>query len=136
MNDPEIKSPQPQGDLSAQVAALQRLVFALLLVLLVVSATLAAYLRYEDYIYHKDAAVIRPQAMQVINTFSAATAGINRQALQDFLKQLVVYGQKNPDFAQQVLKKYGFTPPPATTPAAATAPAKPAAAVPAAPKKQ
>ena len=50
MNEPEIKSPQPQGDLSAQVAALQRQVFTLLLVLLVVSATLAAYLRYEDYI--------------------------------------------------------------------------------------
>ena len=132
MNDPEIKTPLPQGDLSAQVAALQRQVFTLLLVLLVVSATLAAYLRYEDYIYHKDAAAIRPQAMQVINTFSAATAGINRPALQDFLKQLVVYGQKNPDFAQQVLKKYGFTPPPA----AATAPAKPAAAAPAAPTKQ
>jgi len=130
MNDPEIKSPLPQGDLSTQVASLQRQVFTLLLVLLVVSATLAAYLRYEDYIYHKDAAAIRPQAMQVINAFSTVTAGINRPALQDFLKQLVAYGQKNPDFAQQVLKKYGFAPPPATN-----APAKPAAVAPAAPKK-
>jgi tRNA U34 5-carboxymethylaminomethyl modifying GTPase MnmE/TrmE len=113
MNDPEFKSPFPSSNLAAQVASLQRQVSTLLLVLLVVSATLAAYLRYQDYIYHKDAAAIRPQAMQVINTFNTATAGINRQAVQDFLKQLVIYGQKNPDFAQQVLKKYGFAPQPA-----------------------
>jgi hypothetical protein len=112
MNDPELKSPLPAGELVTQVAALQRQVFTLLVVLLVVSATLSAYLRYEDYVFHKDTAAIRPQAMQVINTFNTATAGINRQALQDFLKQLVVYGQKNPDFTQQVLKKYGFVPPP------------------------
>jgi len=111
MNEPELKPSLPSDDLAGHVAALQRQVFTLLLVLLVVSATLAAYLRYEDYVYHKDAAAIRPQALQIINTFNTATAGMNRQAIQDFLKQLVVYGQKNPDFAQQVLKKYGFVAP-------------------------
>ena len=68
MNEPGLKSPLPAGDLATQVAALQRQVFTLLVVLLVVSATLAAYLRYEDYVFHKDTAAIRPQAMQVINT--------------------------------------------------------------------
>jgi|GEM_PF-1391990 len=133
MNDSEINSPPAQGDLSAQVASLQRQVFMLLLVLLVVSATLVAYLRYQDYIYHKDAAAIRPQAMQIITTFNAAKSGINQQGLQDFLKQLVAYGQKNPDFAAQVLKKYGIVPAPPQP--AAAAPAKPAAPAPAAPKK-
>ena len=130
MNDSDINSPLPQGDLSAKVASLQRQVFMLLLVLLVVSATLAAYLRYEDYVFHKDAAAIRPQALQIINTFNGAKAGINQQGLQEFLKEMVAYGQKNPDFAQQVLKKYGFVPAPATN-----TPAKPAAAAPVAPKK-
>ena len=134
MNDPEFKSPLPQDDLSAQVASLQRQVFMLLLVLLVVSATLAAYLRYEDYVYHKDAAAIRPQAMNIINTFNKAkaefTQQVNPQGLQNFITQLVAYGQKNPDFAQQVLIKHGIVPPPATN-----APVKPAASAPAAPKK-
>ena len=140
MNDPEPKSPLPSGDLAMQVAALQRQVSVLLLVLLVVSMTLAAYLRYEDYIYHKDAAAIKPQAMQIINTFNAATAGMNRQAVLNFINQLVVYGQKNPDYAQQVLKKYGFAPPPPkpapTTTSIAPKPAPVAPAAPAAPVKK
>ena len=130
MNDSELKSPISSGDLAAQVAALQRQVFTLVLVLLIVSLTLAAYLRYEDYVYHKDVAAIRPQAMQIVDTFNKATAGMNRQAVQNNLNQLVAYGQKNPDFAQQVLKKYGFVPQPAAAP-----PARPAPAAPAAPKK-
>ena len=113
MNDFELKSPVVSGDLAGQVAALQRQVFMLVLVLVVVSATLAAYLRYEDYIYHKDTAAIKPQAMQIISTFNAATAGMNRQALASLISQLSAYGEKNPDFAQQVLKKYGFVPSPA-----------------------
>jgi hypothetical protein len=126
MNDSELQ-PLPQSDLAARVAVLQRQVSVLLLALLVVTVTLAAYLRYQDYILHKDAATIRPQAAPAIKAFAAASAGMNRQAITNFLAQLGAYGQKNPDFAQQVLKKYGF----AAAPAAGTQP-KPA---PAPPKK-
>ena len=129
MNDSEL-NPTPQSDLAARMAALQRQVSVMLMALLVVSVTLAAYLRYEDYTLHKDAATIRPQATQVISAFAGASAGMNRQAITNFLVQIVAYGQKNPDFGQQVLKKYGFAP----VPAAGTQP-KPAPAAPAAPKK-
>lgn len=125
MNDSEL-NPPPLSDLAARVAALQRQVSVLLLALLVVSATLMAYLYYEDHISHKDAAAIRPQAKQIIDTFAAASAGMNRQAITNFITQLVAYGQKNPDFAQQVLKK------PAPAPGTQS---KPAPATPAVPKK-
>lgn len=130
MNDSELQ-PVPQADLATRVAALQRQVSVLLMTLLVVSATLAAYLGYQDHTLHKDAASIRPQATQMITAYAGASAGMNRQAITNFLAQLVTYSQKNPDFGQQVLKKYGFAP----TPAAGTQP-KPAPAAPAAPKKQ
>lgn len=112
MNDPELKSPLSSSDLAAQVTALQRQVFMLLLVLLVVSATLAAYLGYEDHIFHKDAAAIRPQATKIIRTYSTATASINRAVVTNFLAQIVAYAQKNPDFEKQVMRKYGYNPPP------------------------
>ena len=118
MNDSEINS---SGDLAGHVAALQRQVFTLLLALIVVSGTLVAYLGYESYHLGKD-----------INAMNAQVVLPYKQKLpiiEGFVNQIVAYGQKNPDFAQQVLKKYGIVPPPAA------APAKPAAAAPAAPKK-
>jgi hypothetical protein len=121
MNDSSLQS-LPQSDIDSRVAGLQRQVTVLLMALLVVSVTLAAYLRYEDYIIHKDAAAIRPQSTQMKAAFDAASAGLNRQATTNFLAQLVAYSQKNPDFAQQVMKKYGFVPAPGAP--APTAPKK------------
>ena len=129
MNDSE-PQPLPQSDLAVQVSALQRQVSVLVTALLVMSVTLAGYLAYQDHISHKDVGTIQPQAMPVIKAFDAANAGINRQAITNFLAQISAYGQKNPDFAQQVLKKYGFPP----APAAVTQP-KPATTTPAVPKK-
>lgn len=124
MNNPELPSSPSSGDLAAQVESLKRQVFMLLLVLLVVSATLAAYLAYEDHIFHKDAAVIRPQATAIINTYNNARASINQAAVTNFLAQIAAYAEKNPDFAQQVMKKYGWNPPPPHPAAAATAPVR------------
>ena len=125
MNDSDL-NPPPQADLAARVVTLQSQMSVLLLALLVVTFTLGTYLFYQDYTFHKDAAAFRPQAMQIISTFNTASAGMNRQAITNFLTQLVVYGQKNPDFAQQVLKS--------PAPAPGTQP-KPAPVAPAAPKK-
>ncbi len=55
MNESEINSP---SDLAGQLAALQRQVFTLLLALIVVSGTVAAYLGYESYHLGKDISVI------------------------------------------------------------------------------
>lgn len=111
-------NPSPTNDLAGQVEALQRQVFVLLLTLLVVSATLAAFLLYESHIFHKDAESIRPQATQLINTFKS-----ERPLAESFVTQLRAYGGTHPDFAAQVLKKYGIPP---LTPTNASTPAAPA----------
>jgi hypothetical protein len=114
MNDLNLPPPE---DLSAQIAALRRQVLTLLLALIVVSGTLTVFLYRQARLAGSDLAQIN----LVINNFNQ-----NRPALDNFVNQLAVYGSKNPDFAQQVLKKYGIVPPP---------PAAPAAPAPAPPKK-
>jgi len=114
MNDPEIQPSVSLNQLADQLATLQRQIFMLLLVLLVVSLTLASYLSYEDHVFGKEIRTLRPQAAQVVGTYKAAIDSIPRGAVTNFLAQVSAYGQKNPEFAQQVLKKYGFNvaPPP------------------------
>ena len=108
MNDSELQ-PLPQSDLAVQFAALQRQVSVLVTALLVVSVTLAGYLAYQDHISHKDIGTIQPQAMPVIKAFDAANAGINRQAITNFLAQISAYGQKNPDFATAGVEEIRFS---------------------------
>ena len=103
------------GDLDNQVAVLQRQMFVLLLVSLVMSFTLAGYLYYQGRIANKDTAAIRPQAMQIISVYREAYA--NHAEVTNFLGQIFIYAQKNPDFAQQVMKKNGINVAPPPTPA-------------------
>ena len=124
MNEPEINSPaSPQNDLAEQVAALQRQVFTLLLALIVVSGTVVAYLCYESHHLGKDVEAINAQVIRPYNQ--------KLPQIQNFLNEIVAYGQTHPDF-RPVLLKYGISPAPATNP-----PTKPAAAptAPVAPKK-
>ena len=94
-----------------EVAALQRQVSVLLLVSLVMSFTLAAYFYYQSHIWNKDAAAIQQQANEIITTSKTVSAHIDRVAVTNFIAQINVYAQKNPEFAQQVMKKYPFTVP-------------------------
>ncbi len=117
MNDPESNSP---SDLAGRVAALQRQVFTLLLALIVISGTLAAYLGYESHHFGKDNNTIRTQVIQPYQQ--------KLPAIEGFVSQLVAYGQTHPDFRQQVLVKNGIvtvTNPPAKPAAAPAAPAAP-----------
>lgn len=99
MND--LQTPlNSQSDLSDQVAALHRQTFMLLLALIVVSATVTGYLYLQARHARQDIA----QATQVIQELDK-----NRAGIQDFVRELAAYGQKNPDFQQQVLKKYGIS---------------------------
>jgi cytochrome b561 len=109
MNESEINSPAPV-ELKDQVAALQHQVFALLLALVVVSGTLTVYLYREASIVGADIAVIKPQATQTIRAFNQTHPG-----LDNFVKQLIVYGQTHPDF-RPILQKYGLNPPPPAAP--------------------
>jgi|SRR5208283_2697835 len=117
MNDSEIN---PPADLAGQVAALQRQVFTLLLALIVVSGTLVAYLGYESHRLGRDINAINAQVVQPYKQ--------KLPAIENFVSQIVAYGQMHPDFRQQVLVKNGVV-------AVTNAPSKPAAAAPAAPKK-
>jgi hypothetical protein len=101
MNEPEMKS--FGGD--SQIEALQRQVFVLSLVLLIVSATLAAYLIYQSYIFHKDTASLRQQAAPMIQAYS-----VERPGAENFLNDIRAFGATNPEFTKQVLNKYGIPP--------------------------
>jgi hypothetical protein len=106
----------------SEIAALRRQVFTLLVALIVVSGTLTVYLYRQASISKKDLDVIRPQAQQIINVFNQ-----NQTLMNNFVTQLVAYGEKHPDFVP-VLRKYGIAPIPgipAGTPASAVQPAAP-----------
>lgn len=100
MSETEMNSPAPV-ELADQISALRQQIFALLLAMIVISGTLAAYLYYQSRVLGRDITNLKPQAMQVIQTFDKA-----RPKLEDFVNQLVAYGQKHPEFQQQVLDKY------------------------------
>lgn len=108
MNDSETN--QTPAEISDQIGALQRQVFTLLLVLIVVSGTLTVFLYRQAALTRSDIAAIRPQATQLINSYNQ-----NHAAIQSFVSQLVTFSQTHPDF-QPVLRKYGITGQPATAP--------------------
>ena len=96
-------------DTSSEIAALRSQVFTLLVALIVVSGTLTVYLYRQSSLAGTDLL----QAQQLSDNLIK-----NEQGVNNFVGQLVAYGQQHPDF-MPVLKKYGL--PPATTPAAAPA---------------
>jgi len=122
MNESETNSPA-QTELMDQIVALRHQVFTLLLALVVVSGTLTVYLYRQASVTGKDVAAIKPQATKIIQAFSQSRVG-----MENFVKQLTVYGSTHPDF-QPILRKYGIAPQPAAAHAAPEAPATPAAPV-------
>lgn len=112
MNETENDFPGA-ADLTGQIAALQRQVFILLLVLIVVTSTLGAFLCYQAHVVGKDTESIRAQAMQMINNFDHVSGSIDRKGAEAFVNQLAAYGQTHPEF-RPVLQKYGIN---VTTPA-------------------
>jgi len=102
MNESEMNPPAP-AELSDQIAALRCQVFTLLLALVVISGTLAAYLSYQSRVLGKDIANVKPQAMQIIQGFNQS-----RPRLENFVNQLIAYGQTHPEFQQQILDKYNI----------------------------
>jgi hypothetical protein len=106
MNESEMNPPAPD-ELSNQIAALRCQVFTLLLALVVISGTLAAYLSYQSRVLGNDITSIKPQAMQIIQSFNQT-----RPKLENFVNQLIAYGQAHPEFQQQILDKYNVRPAP------------------------
>ena len=103
MNEPEIP-PAALDELAGQISSLQRQVTMLLLVLVVVSSTLTAYLFYQSRILGKDLEATKPQAMDFVKNYND-----NLPRMQKLVQELVAYGQAHPDF-QPILKTYGIIP--------------------------
>src|ERR1700722_10947517 len=95
-------TPDSQSEISDQIAALQRQVFTLLVVLIIVSGTLTVFLYRQASVTRSDIKAIKPQAMQLINAFKQ-----NQANIQIFVNQLTAFGQAHPDF-RPVLQKYGI----------------------------
>jgi len=110
MNESET-NPPVQTELMDQIVALRHQVFTLLLALVVVSGTLTVVLYRQAKLTGRDIEIIKPQATQIIAAFKR-----DQPAMENFVKQLTIYGNMHPDF-QPILRKYGLVPP--TQPAAA-----------------
>jgi len=91
------------SDSDSEIAALRNQVYILLVALIVVSGTLTVFLYRQNSMTGKDINTVRPQAEQVIGALNQ-----NRQAIGNFVGELVTYGQKHPEFAP-VLAKYGIS---------------------------
>jgi hypothetical protein len=87
------------NDMNTEIAALKNQAFALLVALVVVTGSFTVYLYRQDSMLGK-------QCNQ-INTAMGQTRG----AINNFVYQLVTYGQKHPEFVP-LLKKYGIAPNP------------------------
>jgi hypothetical protein len=106
------------SDSNPEISALRNQVFVLLVALVVVTGTLTVYLYRQASTLGKQLAALRPQAQQL-----AAVYNQDQPQIVSFVNQLVAFGEKNPDFTQRVLKKYGIAPVPGI-PAGSPAPAK------------
>jgi hypothetical protein len=100
MNSPESAPEQDQSNLSAEVVAMQKQVFVLLVALIVITGTFAAYLYRQTSILGKEIDAVRPLA----NAFDA-----NQPVYKAFLEQVGTYGQAHPEF-RPVLIKNGLVP--------------------------
>lgn len=99
------------NDSESEISTLRSQLFIQLIALIMIAGTLTVYL-YRHYAIDRHQVA---QAEQVINIYT-----LSESNMVNFVNELAVYGEKNPDFAQQVLKKYGIVPP--TGAAAAASP--------------
>jgi hypothetical protein len=89
------------SDSNPEISALRSQLFIQLVALVVVAGCLTVYLYRQASIEGKQLA----QAKRVIANYQ-----LQEPNIINVLNQLVAYGQKHPDFAQTVLKKYGIAP--------------------------
>jgi hypothetical protein len=94
-------------DSNSEISALRNQLFIQLIALVLVTGTLTVYLYRQASMEGKALA----QAKQVVDGYRQAEPN-----MVNIINGLVAYGQRHPDYAQQVLKKYGIVPPPPGTP--------------------
>jgi hypothetical protein len=102
-------------DSNSEISGLRSQLFIQLVALVVVTGTLMVYLYRESSIEGKQLT----QDQLILNNYKQLEPKINV-----FVSQLVAYGQKHPDYAQTILKKYGIVPQPGSASNGSTAPRK------------
>jgi hypothetical protein len=104
MNEPEnkITDSSEVAELKKECADLRRQSNFLLIGLVVISFTFAAFVGLQARRAGKDLAALRPQAAQFQEANQKEAPGI-----QQFLGRLLEFGQKNPDF-MPILNKYNI----------------------------
>lgn len=90
-------------DSNSEISGLRSQLFIQLVALVLIAGTLMVYLYRQASIEGKQLA----QDQLILNNYKQLEPKINV-----FVGQLVAYGQRHPDFAQTVLKKYGIVPQP------------------------
>jgi hypothetical protein len=90
-------------DSDSEISVLRSQLFIQLVALVVVTGTLAVFLYRQASIEGKALA----QAQQMIDNYKKA-----EPTMVNVVNEFVTYGQRHPDYAQQVLKKYGIAAPP------------------------
>ncbi len=89
------------NDSNSEISTLRSQLFIQLIAMVVIAGTLTAYL-YRQFAMERKQVT---QLQQVITMYTQSESNI-----VNFVNELVVYGEKHPDFAQQVLKKNGIVP--------------------------
>lgn len=119
MNESPTNTPVPDSpardEQALLIASLRHQITMLLLALIVISGTLTLYLFYQSRVFGHELTTLEPQAKLVVNNYSR-----NWPEVQKVVRELVVYGQKHPDF-QPILKKFRI---PLTLPAQTNSPSK------------
>jgi hypothetical protein len=90
------------AEVKSELAALQNLVFSMLVLVIVASGAFNLYLLREYKNVRNDNSNLRPQAQQARTDFEK-----NAPALNDFIKKLAEYSRTHPDFAP-IATKFGL----------------------------
>jgi len=102
-------------DSNSEISGLRSQLFIQLVALVLVAGTLMVYLYRESSIEGKQL----EQDQLILNNYNQLEPKITV-----FVGQLAAYGERHPDFAQTVLKKYGIVPQPGGVPYGSAAPRK------------
>jgi hypothetical protein len=138
MNDTPLPNPAPVAseNVADAVAALEKQVHNLLVIVIMLVAVLDIYMLRQWVVMRKEVVAIEPQFAQIKENFDRAMPNMNA-----FMKQLTDYAKAHPDF-KPILARYPiqYTAGPTGAAPAVAQPAKPAPPAPAkapapAPKK-
>jgi hypothetical protein len=103
------------AELREELESLRHLAISIMVLVLILAGTFDLFLLRQVKNFNQELSVVRPQAEQLISDFQKYRV----PAMDNFLRQIVAYGQTHPDFGP-ILASYNLKPttgPGAITPA-------------------